>query len=287
MDKTKQAVLLQATTMECAVFEIGLFHPDAKPMMLPRVWDHETLLRSVSWLKHQNWQGRNIYIRPHGEHHLTLVDDLKADGIKAMGDSGFEPALIVETSPKNYQAWLRHPTRLTKELGTAAAHSLARQFGGDTGAADWRHFGRLAGFTNRKAKYSDPMTGLHPYVRIIEASGQVYSNAKKFLSDLQTQWKHEYDERQRTAERWAHSKPETAAKSIEQFRADAKYLGDNTRIDLAYAVYALSHGSDPTSVCSTLKSRDLSHKGNARRQNEYVERTVFKALKTVHGLGRE
>ena len=31
-------------------------------------------------------------------------------------------------------------------------------------------------------------------------------------------------------------------KSIDAFRADGRYGGDGTRIDLAYAVYALSHG---------------------------------------------
>ena len=32
-------------------------------------------------------------------------------------------------------------------------------------------------------------------------------------------------------------------KSIETFRADSRYAADGTRIDLAYAVYALAHGA--------------------------------------------
>ena len=51
-----------------------------------------------------------------------------------------------------------------------AARKLAEEFGGDRGAADWRHFGRLAGFTNRKEKYMNE-GGLFPFVRLIEASG--------------------------------------------------------------------------------------------------------------------
>ena len=70
-----------------------------------------------------------------------------------MKRSGFSPALVVETSPGNFQAWVKHPRKLDSELGTAAARALAEKFGGDTGAADWRHYGRLAGFANRKAKY--------------------------------------------------------------------------------------------------------------------------------------
>ncbi len=55
-----------------------------------------------------------------------------------------------------------------RELSTLAARKLAEQFGGDCGAADWRHFGRLSGLTNRKAKY---MTegGLFPFVRLTRA----------------------------------------------------------------------------------------------------------------------
>jgi len=92
--------------------------------------------------------------------------------------AGFSPAVVVQTSPGNFQAWLKHPEKLDKEMGTAAARALAERFGGDTGAADWRHFGRLSGFTNRKQKYCDPATGLHPFVKLVESSGAVYPEAR-------------------------------------------------------------------------------------------------------------
>ena len=154
-----------------AVFELGLFRMGAeepgRPPMLPRSWDVPTLLRSISWLRLQNAQDRNVFIRPKGEHNLTLVDDLEWDSIVRMKREGFQPALVVETSPANFQAWLKHPEQLPQDVGTAAARALAVEFGGDKGAADWRHFGRLAGFTNRKPKYCNA-DGLHPYVRLIE-----------------------------------------------------------------------------------------------------------------------
>jgi len=65
------------------------------------------------------------------------------------------------------------------------------------------------------------------------------------------------------------------------FRADARYGGDGTRIDLAYAVYALSRGVTATEVEAAIRSRDLSHKGTERRQNDYVERTIKKALASI------
>jgi RepB DNA-primase from phage plasmid len=42
-----------------------------------------------------------------------------------MKEAGFNPAVIVETSPGNYQAWLKHAERLSKELSTSAARTLA------------------------------------------------------------------------------------------------------------------------------------------------------------------
>ena len=66
--------------MGAQVFEVGLFKPSAQEqgqaVMIPRTWDRDTVLRSIPWLRLQNADGRNIYIRPKGEHDLSLVDDL-------------------------------------------------------------------------------------------------------------------------------------------------------------------------------------------------------------------
>ena len=251
--------------------------------MLPRTWDADTLLRSVPWLRHQNRDGRNIYIRPHGEHNLSLVDDLNRDAILAMKRQGFSPALVVQTSPGNYQAWLKHSEQLSKELGTAAARALAKRFGGDRGAADWRHFGRLAGLTNRKAKYRDPATGLHPFVLLVEAEGKVYAEAQRFLADLTDSLDRQGREEERMreqAERMA-ARQSPVFKGIDAFRADPRYAGDGTRIDLAYAIYALTRGVGTEEVAAAIRSRDLSHKGNERRQNEYVKRTIEKGMAAI------
>src|SRR3954471_24850664 len=178
MDRTSQAVKSQIRAMGAQIFEVGLFKPSAQEqgqaVMIPRTWDRDTVLRSIPWLRLQNADGRNIYIRPKGEHNLSLVDDLTAEAVKRMKATGFSPAVIVETSPGNFQAWLKHPRQLPRELSTLAARKLAEDFGGDRGAADWRHFGRLSGLTNRKPKYMAE-TGLFPYVRLIEASGAPYA----------------------------------------------------------------------------------------------------------------
>ncbi len=283
--KTAAAVQQQVAAMGSELFEVGLYNPNVgagESVMIPRVWDADTIVKSVPWLRYQNRAGRNIYIRPRGEHDLNMVDDLTKDAVSAMKEAGFNPALIVETSPGNYQAWVKHPERLSKEVSTAAARALAEKFGGDRGAADWRHFGRLAGFTNRKAKYFVASTGLYPFVRLIEAEGEAYPAAERFLAAMKSDLERRHAEREQLRQRTqtVTIRPQHL-KSIDVFRVDGRYGGDRTRVDLAYAVYALSRGASPAEVDAAIRSRDLSHKGNERRQNDYVERTIKKALATI------
>jgi hypothetical protein len=86
-DKTSGPVEQQVAAMGSELFEVGLYNPDAgatESIMIPRVWNSETILKSIAWLRHQNRAGRNIYIRPKGEHDLSMVDDLTTDAISTM-----------------------------------------------------------------------------------------------------------------------------------------------------------------------------------------------------------
>jgi hypothetical protein len=276
--------------MGADLFEVGLFKPDAvqgEAIMVPRVWDRDALMRSVPWLRFQNRDGRNIYVRPSGQHNLSLVDDLTPDHISAMKGSGFAPALVIETSPDNFQAWLKHPRVLDKGLGTAVARALAQKFGGDIGAADWRHYGRLSGFVNRKVKHFNVTTGLYPFVKVIESPGTVYRAAETFLGEVVNGIEGQQQaEIERRVARNSQPCPRPL-KSIEAFRGDPRYGGDGKRVDLAYAVYAFSRGQSEAHINAAIRSRDLSHKGSERRQEDYIERTIRKALATSErGHGR-
>src|ERR1039457_250122 len=217
------------------VFEVGLYKPegagDNEPPMIPRTWDMRAVLKSIPWLRLQNRNGRNIYIRPRGEHNLSLIDDLTAASIERMKAEGFQPALVVETSPGNFQAWLKHSRILSRGLGTAAARALAQEYDGDLGAADWRHFGRLAGFTNRKEKYK--ADGLFPFVLLRQASGLPYPEADRFIARIERQLDYHRQERERRRAAAPSHEPPGVLRNIDNFRANPIYAGDGTRIDLA------------------------------------------------------
>ena len=291
MVQTREVVREQIEAMKSEVFELGLLRlasaaDGLNAGMLPRVWDAGTLLRSIAWLRLENMRGRNIYIRPQGEHHLSLIDDLSKSAIERMKAEGFQPAVIVETSPRNFQAWLNNGERLPRNVGTAVARALASRFEGDTKAADWRHFGRLAGFTNQKEKHRQA-GGLFPFVRLIESTAAVYREAGKFVDSVREQCEREQNARRKRDATFALVPAcSRTNRSIESFRQNPAYGGDGTRVDLAYALYALSRGASAENVGAAIRSRDLSHKGTERRQEDYVERTIRKALALQHSQAR-
>ena len=260
-------------------FEIGVFDPNSEQMIL-RTGDADTVLKSIAWLRYQNLNGRNIYIRPAGEHHLSLVDDLKGAAIQKMKREGFVPAVVVETSPGNFQAWLNHGKQLERSLSTAVAKGLAKNFHGDLGSADWRHFGRLAGFTNRKEKYRQP-DGHFPYVLLREVSGSTYAKAAGYVAEVEEKIRREIAEAERKRKLFLRRLRPTREhlKDIDHFRSDPKYGGAHSRSDLAYAVYSLDHDIPESQVRARIASQALSYLGSAARQQDYIERIVRKALK--------
>jgi hypothetical protein len=102
-----------------------------------------------------------------------------------MRETGFEPAVVVETSPNNFQVWLNHGRVLSDQfLSTLVARQLSLRFRGDRGSCDWRHFGRLAGFTNQKRERRLD-NGLQPFVKLRCRKGQVYFGAAEFLRQVE------------------------------------------------------------------------------------------------------
>jgi len=65
-----------------------------------------------------------------------------------MRRNGHAPCVVLESSPSHWQAWVRvSALPLEPALATAVGGQLARIYGGDPASIDWRHLGRLAGFT--------------------------------------------------------------------------------------------------------------------------------------------
>jgi hypothetical protein len=261
--------------LHCPVYEVGVFD---RERMLLRTWDRESLDGSRKWLAAQNAQGRDIYVRPHGEHRYSLVDDLTRDALQDMRRDGFQPAVVIETSPNNYQAWLNHGQILPQAVSTAAARELAERYGGDKGAADWRHFGRLSGFTNRKPKHQQA-DGRYPWCNLHEHSGRVYDQAHAFVPEMRKRL--EQEQKRLTAERQRQLQPNGNLLGIEHFRSRQP---DGHRADFQYAMYASQRGVPDYEIRAAIFTRDLSKHGTSAQQERWVDTTIMKARKGL-GLG--
>lgn len=183
-DRTIEAIQRQVEALGIARYEVGI-REQASGKMMNRTWSRDELEQSISWLKRQNARGNDIYIRPAGDHGLILVDDLKPQALERMKADGLQPAAEIETSPGNYQAWVKlSPKPLAPEIRKEAARELAHRYGGDPNSADARHYGRLAGFTNRKPQHE--RNGRSPFVLVREAAGRVAVAAGELLQRIQS-----------------------------------------------------------------------------------------------------
>jgi hypothetical protein len=275
---TQSVVRKQVCAMGCELFEIGVLRMEGR-MLLRSGWSADQIDAALAWLRWENARGAQIFVRPHGAHRLSLIDDLNPEGIRRMTDRGFQSAVVIETSAGNFQAWLNHGRILyDRAFSTHAAKELARRFGGDPSSADWRHFGRLAGFTNQKpTRRLD--NGFAPFVRLHEWSGRVYEKADEFVERISMEAVSERESRQMMARALSSE----LIRPIAEFHADLHYAGDLHRADMAWALYAARHGLSRSEIrTEVFHARDLSKKGRRGRQLQYADRTAAKAVASAH-----
>lgn len=164
-------------------FEVGIRQASTGQMM-NREWSRAELEQSVAWLKRMNAKGNDVYIRPAGAHGFVLVDDLKPAALEQMHRDGYAPAATIETSPGNYQAWVKMADGpLSDEVRRMAARGLAEHYQGDLNSADSRHYGRLAGFTNQKPEHA--RDSRQPYVLAHDCPGKVAKAAPEYLQRIE------------------------------------------------------------------------------------------------------
>jgi hypothetical protein len=171
----------QLQAMGVPGYELGVYHRERDAMRNFTLTAPEVLKR-VGWLKRENSQGCDIYIRPQGSLGLVFFDDVSRATVERLKADGLSPAVVLESSPLNFQGWIRvSETPIAEALATALCKLLVSRYGGDKDSADWRHYGRLAGFTNRKACHVSD-TGQHPFVLLTGSQGKLAEQGAALLS---------------------------------------------------------------------------------------------------------
>lgn len=190
-DRTTEAAQRQTEALGCDRYEVGIraqatgnATPSRTRPMVNHQWSAAEVIANIPWLKRENALGNDIYIRPHGSQGVVLIDDLKPAALERMKADGFQPCATVETSPGNFQAWVRLSKQpIDPQAMTLAARELATRYGGDLNSADSRHYGRLAGFTNRKPGYGQE-NGLQPFVLLRGANQGTASKGQEFMTEI-------------------------------------------------------------------------------------------------------
>lgn len=181
MDITTQAVIKQLKAMGVQTYDVGIRHAETGKMM-NECLTKEEVIKAVPKLKALNLRGNDIYIRPSVDTALILLDDIDEETVKRLDSDGLRPAILVQTSPGNRQAWLKlSESPLNRETRKAVARYLADAYSADPASADGHHYGRLAGFTNRKLKYIDE-NGKYPWVLLERSNGLVAKNGQNTLA---------------------------------------------------------------------------------------------------------
>ena len=189
---TWQAIRRQLAAMPHDLFLIRLIHyATQKPCPGERLWTARQLVHGpvVRFLRQRNCQGYDVYIVPYAEkdnsgYILLDLDRAPAQVVARMRGNGHEPCVVIQTSAGHLQAWIRlSTTPLQPALATAIAKQLAHTYQADLASTDWRHLGRLAGFTNQKLARRTA-AGYAPWVKVLQARPVLASAARDLLQAL-------------------------------------------------------------------------------------------------------
>src|SRR5436309_4826920 len=186
---TLQAIRRQLAAMPHELYLIRLIHHTTRRSFPgERLWTATQLghAATVRFLRIRNREGCDIYVQPYTErgnagYILVDLDRTNAAVIESMRANGHDPCVVLQTSPGRLQAWIHLSTApLEPAVATAAGKLLAATYGGDPASTDWRHLGRLAGFTNQKPARRTP-AGYAPWVKVVDTQGGLAPRAEALL----------------------------------------------------------------------------------------------------------
>lgn len=194
---------------------------DKEPGMESVGFTKEEIEERMSEIDGLDRKGRNLYYTPiSGDMHHILVDDLTKEKLELFLADGYSPAVILESSPGNYQAILNVP-KLHGGFDKETANRLMRELNekyGDPKISAAVHPHRIPGTHNNKAKHRRP-DGTFPEVKLISARKRICAKALERSRSLAKAIEKEIKETE-AAKRYARYKPrENDGRSLSPYEA--------------------------------------------------------------------
>ena len=306
---TSQAIRRQLAAMPCELHLIRLVHhATGRPFPGERLWTATQLtnLATIRFLRARNREGCDVYVQPYAEHRnagyiLVDLDHAEPTVVATMRADGHEPCVVLQTSPGHWQAWVHvSPTPLEPTLATAIGRQLARLYGGDRASTDWRHLGRLAGFTNQKPQRRTP-SGYAPWVKVVHTAAGFARRSEALLQAATQQAVKQvvlpHSDIQSAAASMGHR---AAAASLSTTQAREVYQTWMSRwqiaqrfaqpdwsiVDLWVARALLAQGTSPSRVRDILRLGSPQFPRAHSRADDYLRRTLARAFPSFPAPGR-
>jgi hypothetical protein len=186
---TLGAIRRQLAAMPNDLYLVRLIHHQTRRAFPgERLWTADQLgsPATVRFLRVRNREGCDVYVQPYAANRnagyiLVDLDCAPPAVIASLRAHGHDPSVVLQTSPGHLQAWIRlSASPLEPAVATAAGKLLALAYGGDCASTDWRHLGRLAGFTNQKPTRRTP-GGCAPWVKVVDTNFGLATQAAALL----------------------------------------------------------------------------------------------------------
>ena len=227
-------------------------------------------------------RGENIYYTPlSDDRHHILIDDMTRDSLMRMQEDGFRPAVVLESSPGNYQCLLTIPklgTEFDRDVGNRITERLNREYG-DKKLCGCIHPHRAPGFENRKPKHRRE-DGVYPQVKLLFAERRECGKALALARRIDREYA-EAAEKRKTAWRMLTMpdvRPGDPAAAyyahLENIRRHLT-IEDYSRVDAMIALRMRSNGHSREVVEETIRvcAPTIREKRTGRNWQRYAERT--------------
>jgi len=209
--------------------------------------------------------------------------------LETMRAHGHDQCVVLQTSPGHLQAWVCLRTGpLEPAVATAAGKWLAHAYGGDPASTDWRHLGRLAGFTNQKP--ARRASGGHaPWVRLLYARAGLAPQADSLLQSARPTARPQAPPADAPVP--SSTSDQAPVPNIAAAQASAIYRGcmqhwriadrfpqpDWSIVDLWVARHLLSQGTPASRVETILRLASPHFPRRHHHPDDYLRRTLARA----------
>ncbi|KJX28346.1 TraI/MobA(P) family conjugative relaxase [Enterobacter hormaechei] len=235
-------------------------------------------------------RGENLYYTPLSDkkHHI-LIDDMNREKLERLIRDGYRPAVVLESSPGNYQAIITVPklgTAHDKDVGNRLSDALNREYG-DPKLSGAIHPHRAPGYENRKPKHQRE-DGSYPEVRLLKAERRECVKALALSSQIDAEYQRQAALKAQQPER-SKAKPalELAAASGSAIDAYQRHYRDVikrqrggevdlSRVDSMIAVRMRVTGHDQAAIEGAIRqcAPATRQKDEGRDWNDCAQRTA-------------